>query len=191
MEFKSVSTKRGDDGSTDSFGKGRLQKDHVSIQLVGKLDLLQAEIGLTLAFAKDEKYDFFYNTFLGLTQKLQTAIFELNGDIISLPKSADERKSFFDADVLTTVEKLLTDTETRLPPIQNFCYPVGSVLTCQLHKVRALCRETEVVMVKYNQEYTLPEYGLPFINRLSDLFFVLARWVSLKSGTPEDLWKLS
>lgn len=189
MEFKSVATKRGDEGETDSFGKGRISKEHIAIEAVGKLDLLQAEMGMALALMSDAKYDFIKSRFEDLTREAQAAIFALNGDVISLPTQGEKLESFFKVDVLQKVENHLNDIEKGLPPIQNFCYPAGDLVACALHKVRAVCRETEIVLVKYNRTCPLPEGALPFINRLSDLLFVLARWVNIKLGFGDDLWK--
>lgn len=190
MEFRSVATKRGDQGETDSFGQGRIGKDHIAIEAVGKLDLLQAEMGLTLALMSGDQYSFLRERFAELTHKVQAAIFALSGDVISLPQD-DQPETFFKADVLQIVENYLQEVESKLPPIQNFCYAAGDLVACALHKTRAVCREAEITLVKYNKGYLLPVGVLPFINRLSDLLFVLARWVNIQTGFDDDLWKRS
>lgn len=191
MEFKSVATKRGDEGETDSFGAGRISKTHIAIELVGKLDLLQAETGIALATMQDEKYNFINTRFKDLIKHVQAALFSLSGDVISISNEKEAGKCFFDPEILLIVEKFLADIEPTLPPIKNFCYPAGDIVACQLHKLRAVCREAETVMVRYTQTHALPDKALAFINRFSDLLFILARWVNIELGIGEDLWQRS
>ncbi len=190
MEFKSVATKRGDSGETDTFGQGRVLKDHIAVEAVGKLDMLQAEFGVALALMQSEKYEFITVYFRKLTKDVQSAIFALNGDIISLPTSQKNRDFYFDDGILKMVEDLLSEIEVKMPPIQNFCYPAGDLVACSLHKLRTVCRETEIMLVKYNKNFVLPNGAMAFINRLSDLIFVMARWVNIELGIGENLWQL-
>lgn len=193
MEFKSVATKRGDKGHTDSFGKGRIPKTHQAIKLVGELDLLQAEIGIARSILNDFKYAKLQQQLDELLYMIQEALFCLSGDVICLrSKSLKQKagKQFFRSESLLVVEKCLDEFETKIPPLQNFCFPEGDFLACQFHKVRAVTRKAEVLLSAFTKKFAVPKDALAFVNRCSDLFFVLARFINLEMSKPEKLWQI-
>lgn len=196
-----IYTKRGDGGETDLFGGGsgggmrRVAKDALVIEAIGTVDELNSCIGLARAHGPCERVDV-------ILAELQRDLFVLGADLAApkkiavrgsddVPRVSDER--------VIELEKMIDEFESELPEMRAFILPYGCVVTSALHVARAVCRRAERVCVGVMREVDgagesdarREHFGLVvrFLNRLSDLLFVMARWEQLQSGGGEMEWK--
>jgi len=166
---------QGDKGIT-SLGKVRTRKDDLRIEALGHLDELNSLIGLTRSFLK---YRF---------RKIDKILEEIQSDIFSIGSEVSVGKKKFERKEIKKIEKIMKEYEKRLPTIKKFVYPIGIKESCFLHLCRSFCRRVERVFVKLDKKTKLNPAILAYLNRLSDLFFVLARYVNLKSKYKEKYW---
>jgi cob(I)alamin adenosyltransferase len=93
------------------------------------------------------------------------------------------------ADDVEALEKLIDLCQEDLSPLQSFVLPGGGIVSSFLHLARTTCRRAERDILALSREEEIGELVLPYVNRLSDLLFVLSRWVTVKSGEEELLWE--
>ncbi len=174
MAFMSIVTKTGDKGETSLFDGSRVSKSDERIVALGEIDELNAQLGLLASHANA--------VHRGLLLKLQNQLFEL-GALLANPKATGNMSSALQ-DLEAETERL----EKSLPPLQNFILPGGHPRAAQAHLARAVCRRAERSLSCIQ---VLPEAALPFLNRLSDTLFILARHFNLEEKTDEILWATS
>ena len=159
-----IYTKTGDRGETSLFQGQRLLKSALLIEAYGTLDELSSFIGLVQSKNKKNK------KILSLVQKdLYQIMAYLSGAKIDL-SFIDKRVLFF--------EKTIDQITQKLPPIKNFLLPQGSELSCWFHVLRTVCRRSERAIVRYfaeNQDLKTENKVIVYLNRLSDLFFMMSR----------------
>jgi cob(I)alamin adenosyltransferase len=159
----SIVTKTGDQGETGLFDGRRLPKADPTFEVLGDLDELSAHLGLT---STPE------------TRRIQEDLFAL-GALLAGTKGSMQN-------ALTRIEEEINALEPTLPPLKNFILPGGSPEAAQLHLARAVCRRAERHLTRLP---ALPEAALPYLNRLSDYLFLLARQRNITSKTAEIIWK--
>ncbi len=178
-----IYTKTGDDGTTGLFGGRRVAKDSLRIESYGTVDELNSVIGLARAQGAGEDHD-------ALLATIQEQLFVLGADLAT---PHDAMKNFALPRVTPSdvecLERAIDDMERSLPPLKNFILPGGSPAGAALHLGRTVCRRAEraVVMLRHEE----PEIGvlpMQYLNRLSDLLFVLARAVNQSAGIEEHPW---
>ena len=180
-----IYTKTGDDGTTGLFGGERVSKDHIRIDAYGSVDELNSIIGLVRSLNADA------SPFDELLGTIQEALFVVGADLatptrkdranISIPRVTQED--------LECLESAIDRLETTLPPLKHFILPGGSPAGAALHMARTVARRAERQTVTLVREE--PETGetvIQYLNRLSDLLFVLARAVNQETGTEEHPW---
>lgn len=178
-----IYTKTGDDGTTGLFGGRRVAKDALRIESYGTVDELNSVLGVVAASGLPERH-------ADLVATIQEQLFVLGADLAT-PRGA--MKNFplprvAAADV-TCLEKAIDALEEGLPPLKNFILPGGTPAGAALHLARTVCRRAERVTVMLAREE--PEIGLfptQYLNRLSDLLFVLARAANHAAGVEERPW---
>lgn len=163
-----IYTKRGDNGQTDLYKGGRVTKDDPGIDACGWLDSLSAELGLTkVLFRNDEAMKH-------LLTDLQKDMIEIGAFVSSMGKTP------FPAQRVEEMEVLIDKIDAKLPHLKDFVIPGANLLEAQLHRTRTVCRTAERRLVQANRG---PDNALNqaiiYLNRLSDLLFVLARKESL------------
>jgi cob(I)alamin adenosyltransferase len=162
-----VYTKSGDKGKT-SLGTGqRLLKCHPRIQAIGDVDEVNSFLGLALHFSTDV-------VMKDLLQKIQNDLFDVGADLC-VP---DTKKIEITADYVTRLERAIDEYNQHLKPLTSFVLPGGSSLSTYLHLVRTVCRRAERSITALAVEDIVNPHLLCYINRLSDLFFVLARFAN-------------
>jgi cob(I)alamin adenosyltransferase len=170
----------GDKGTTRVFEK-QILKSECSIEVLGNLDELNSYIGLCRCFNR--------NKLIGrILEKVQKDLF-LIGSEISYCVSGKKSKSLIKKDMLNFLEQKIKEIERQLPKLNRFILPNGTELASFLHVARAVCRRAERSIVKLSKEVKLNENIIPYINRLSDLLFCLARLANKISGVYEIEWK--
>ena len=174
-------TKTGDTGETALFDGTRVPKSERRVAAYGDVDELNATLGLALASGLDPDV-------AELLSRIQRDLFAV-GARLADPRDrlADREKvSVRDTDV-RRMEEAIDRYEAEVPPLQQFLLPAGSSSASALHLARAVCRRAERSIVAIGAGSAPPEV-LQYINRLSDLLFVLARVANHRSQTPEQGW---
>ncbi|MBA2683103.1 MAG: cob(I)yrinic acid a,c-diamide adenosyltransferase [Gemmatimonadaceae bacterium] len=179
-----IYTKTGDAGDTGLFGGGRVSKDHPRVQAYGSVDELNASLGIARAVEPMPRID---DLLLGI----QRDLFSL-GALLATPdpeKVAEylAKASVGEARVLE-LEHMIDDGEQELEPLRAFILPGGTIKAATLHLSRTICRRAERDVIAMSRSDPLPPIVLIYLNRLSDLLFVLARVAARRAGAPEVTW---
>ena len=178
MRISKVTTKSGDRGKT-SLGNGeRVSKSHLIINLLGDIDELNSQIGSAISSCNSR----FISSEL---QSIQQDLFNLGGEISIFNSGTiligDDKVKF--------LEERIEDLNQTLKPLKEFIMPGGDEFCSRIHLARAVCRRAERSCVAVLDLVEEKNIWLPYLNRLSDYFFVLARYVSSERGSEEILWK--
>ncbi|HEV8265401.1 MAG TPA: cob(I)yrinic acid a,c-diamide adenosyltransferase [Gemmatimonadales bacterium] len=181
-----IYTKTGDQGETGLFGGGRVPKDDTRVAAYGDVDELNAAIGFAAAL---EPTDFG----LPLLQTIQRDLFTIGAELATPDPAklakALEGQAIGDGEV-GALEDAIDDQEERLPALKKFILPGGTPKAAALHLARTVCRRAERAVVGLGREggaAVRPEV-LRYLNRLSDLLFVLARAANARAGRPDVQW---
>jgi cob(I)alamin adenosyltransferase len=172
-----IYTKTGDDGDTGLFGGGRVPKDHPRVEAYGAVDELNCALGMVIATADvpDE-----IRRCLG---DIQHRLFDLGGEL-SIPG-----RNALDDDAVTGLETLLDQFNAELPPLKDFVLPGGNPAAAACHVARAICRRAERRAWTLARSEAVNPASLRYLNRLSDLLFVLARVIARQDGGSEVIWQ--
>lgn len=164
-----IYTKTGDDGTTGLFGAGRVPKYAPRIEAYGTVDEANAFVGLCRT-EKDAKH------FEPLLEEIQRLLFVIGADLATPleVRSTYPIPRIEEADVLQ-LEHAIDTNEIGLPLLEKFILPGGSKLSAYFHLARTISRRAERLVVELAKTEAIGEWDIPFLNRLSDLFFVLAR----------------
>ncbi|HBF67667.1 MAG TPA: cob(I)yrinic acid a,c-diamide adenosyltransferase [Candidatus Magasanikbacteria bacterium] len=186
-----IYTKQGDKGLTGLADGSRISKDDPAIELVGALDELNASFGVARVFT---------HTWLEPVSKMPRATLEsiliaLQDDLFYLGALCARGRFQRGFDITQRIEyweKVIDGIEAQLTPLRHFILPGGSRVAALIHVSRAVCRRTErlAVHIQKQQPDVFPKGVVPFLNRLSDLLFVLARWVNKIRRVPDVEWPL-
>ncbi len=178
-----IYTRRGDSGETDLFGGERVRKEHLRVEAYGQVDELNASLGAALAQSDHED-------FVSLGQTIQSALFDL-GSFLATPDRAHREKAKIpevgeaDVDVL---EREIDRLEGELEPLANFVLPGGTPAAAAFHVARTVCRRAERMAVALDSREPLGGLSLRYLNRLSDLLFVMARVENRRAGREDVPW---
>ena len=172
-----IYTRTGDDGSTGLGDGTRVRKDSARVSAYGTVDELNSVLGVLLAVP-----DLPAQVVETLTQ-IQHDLFDLGGELC-IPGMAMVE----DADI-ERLESTLDQFNAGLPPLKEFILPGGGVAAAQCHVARTVCRRAERCVVTLAREETVRPQAVHYLNRLSDLLFVLARVLARASGHGEVLWQ--
>jgi cob(I)alamin adenosyltransferase len=176
-----IYTKTGDAGETGLFGGRRVPKDDDRVEAYGAVDELNASLGVARTHCGDDA------ALDGLLGKLQSLLFELGADLAT-PPDARRRPATITGSDIEALEREIDAGEAELAPLKSFVLPGGTPAAAALHVARCACRHAERRAVTLAR--AAPEAALPvtFLNRLSDLLFVLARVTNHRAGVPDVPW---
>lgn len=177
-----IYTKTGDRGDTSLFGGQRVPKDALRIEAYGTVDELNSVLGIVRADNADTEID-------EILAGVQDQLFDLGADLAT-PRSADKKpiKRIETRDA-QQLEKVIDELEPTLKPLRSFILPGGSPVAARLHFARTVCRRAERAVVRLSRNEDIGESVMSYLNRLSDMLFVLARYANQKSKVPEIRWK--
>ena len=178
-----IYTKTGDTGETGLFGGERVMKDSPRIEAYGTVDELNSFIGLTITEVKDPEVK-------KLLGKIQNQLFTVGSDLAT-PDSERNGKNKIrrvTSEFYIEAELAIDNFESILSELKNFIVPGGSKSAACLHICRTICRRAERRVVELKQTVNSVENIIIYLNRLSDLFFVLARYENFVSGIPDTKW---
>ena len=176
-----IYTRTGDAGDTSLFDGTRVRKADARVDAYGEVDELNAWLGLVRAAGLDSDLD------AELT-RIQRDLFALGARLADPAAKIAQRvtKADLSDDDVTRLEQLIDRLETELPPLRRFILAGGSAAGAALHVARTVCRRAERRIVAL--EPPLDAVLLRYVNRLSDLLFVLARAANRRAGAPEVEW---
>ena len=155
-----------------------MSKNSIRIEAYGTVDELNSHLGFarTLNPSAPEEVDLQY---------LQNVLFALGADLAT--PAGGKTKRIGEEDV-SELEQRIDRMDHDLPPLKNFILPGGSPLAAQLHIARTVCRRAERLVTALSQSEEVGPYALKFLNRLSDLLFVMARHANHNAGEKETPW---
>lgn len=179
-----IYTKTGDKGETGLFGGGRVRKDDLRIEAYGTIDELNSVLGVALNSISDESV-------ISLIGMIQRQLFVAGSDLAA-PRDKENAKFKIprvEKSFSGEIERQIDLYNGKLDELRHFILPGGSPGASYLHLARTVCRRAERLVVALNKSVETGEEIIVYLNRLSDLFFVLARYENKVSGTPDVVWK--
>ena len=176
-----IYTRTGDDGSTGLFGGDRVGKDDLRIEAYGTVDELNSWVGRlgTHDAARPLR---------PMLLDIQRELFTLGSHLATTDASWRAKLPHLHADGAEQLERWMDDLEEALPELSSFVLPGGHVANADAHLARVVCRRAERRCVTLHKLEALDPAGLAYLNRLSDALFVVARWLSVETGSPEIPW---
>ncbi len=181
-----IYTRTGDDGTTALFGSGRVPKDHPRVAAYGTVDETNAALGLALALLQHHPDRAYLSR---LIHGLQSDLFILGADLATPTEETTYPMPRIQAHHTTHLEEIIDSLDDTLPPLKHFILPGGTPGAAQLHVCRTICRRAERMVIKaHRKEPTIHTETIRYLNRLSDLLFVLARWVNYRAHVSETPW---
>ncbi|RPJ78426.1 MAG: cob(I)yrinic acid a,c-diamide adenosyltransferase [Alphaproteobacteria bacterium] len=184
MKKAAVYTRSGDKGTTGLVGGTRIKKSDPRIHLYGEVDELNSFIGLGISFL-DKSFD---KTFL---YEIQSSLFDLGSNLAcEKEKRAQFKLPQIKDAVIEKLETEIDKMDSKLKPLHTFILPSGSQAASSFHVCRTVCRRVERQLVDFEdvQAGEVPGSALAFINRLSDYFFILARYLNHSKQIEEINW---
>ncbi len=177
-----IYTKTGDRGETGLFGGDRVAKDSPRIEAYGAVDELNSLLGIVRALRPNKKID-------NVLQKIQSDLFVLGADLAT--RKANKRSLIprISPSHITSLEKAIDSLQLLLRPLKTFILPGGTIAASHLHYVRTVCRRAERSAVRLFRSEEINENVLVYLNRLSDLLFVLARYANHSGKKKEPKWE--
>jgi cob(I)alamin adenosyltransferase len=185
-----IYTRRGDQGETDLVGGARVPKDSPRIDAYGTVDELNAALGVARAVnAAEPRRAPACRELDAILRKLQNELFDLGGELATPP--AEFRPGMFrvGAAEVKALETILDRCQKDLKPLKSFVLPGGGRVSAFLHVARTVCRRAERDVLRLMRREDVGEWPLAYLNRLSDLLFVLSRWIGRHRAEKEYLWE--
>ncbi|MGH1461037.1 MAG: cob(I)yrinic acid a,c-diamide adenosyltransferase [Neptuniibacter sp.] len=175
-----IYTRSGDQGDTGLANGSRINKSSLRIETLGTVDELNSWIGIALSNINQ-------SALAPTLRNIQHQLFDLGGEIAV----SDTDYRVIDKSDIDCLEQRLDHFNEKLPALEEFILPGGSTEVCNIHLARTVCRRAERVIIALNlsDSETVNPYAIAYLNRLSDLLFVAARFLAAEKGEGEVLWK--
>lgn len=186
IKITKVYTKTGDKGQTNSACGKRISKSHPAFVLVGKIDYLNSMLGLVRSHATRA-----YPSFQWMDEALcvvQNELFQIGAFIMTFDEKVYQKRKPLETSQIERLENQMDDMSKNLPPLNNFIISSGHPLAAQLNLARCATREAEGLWWATRENFHPNELIPVYLNRLSDYFFVLSRFVNRQAGEKESLW---
>jgi cob(I)alamin adenosyltransferase len=177
-----IYTRSGDDGTTSLGSRARVPKESLRVSAYGTVDELNSVLGVALAH--------------GLVARLaetlpviQNELFHLGSDLCFLEEDKETYQiPQIEARHVTALEELIDEMTAVTGSLENFILPGGVLGAAQLHVARTVCRRAERLVIALSREEAVGAFVIPYLNRLSDALFVMARYENKRRGVAEPLW---
>lgn len=176
-----IYTRTGDDGTTSLFAGGRVKKDDTRVEAYGTIDELNSILGVVRAVSKDDEIS-------RIIQEVQNFLFTLGADLATPLDVENMRIKRISKEDVEKIERWIDEIDSKLEPLRNFILPGGTLLASFLHLARTVCRRAERRIVYLSGREKLNDQIIPFVNRLSDLLFVLARYANKIENVDDIKW---
>ncbi len=187
-DLMKIYTKQGDQGETGLFGGIRVPKDHLRIRTYGTLDELNSILGMAIArMDSEEAHD---GRFLDLRSRLlrvQCELFQVGAELAT-PRGKDPGIELVSIEHVDELEAEIDQMEEKLAPLKSFILPGGSRLAAELHLARTVARRAEREVVVLHRAEPQRDDLMKFMNRLSDYFFVCARYANQLLECEDTPW---
>jgi cob(I)alamin adenosyltransferase len=168
-------TRTGDSGTTGLLGSNRALKDSLRIQAIGELDEVNSQLGVVRAFCSDEQMG-------GFLLEIQKLLLELGTE---LAQPAGSRLVHAHT---ARLEQFINRFNEALPGLRSFILPGGTPAAAHCHLARTVCRRAERSLFRLSRTEHVNAASLQFVNRLSDLLFVVARTLNYRAGVADLAW---
>lgn len=189
IRINRVYTRGGDKGETSLVGGARVAKDATRIEAYGTVDELNAILGVARVYGREpgaseadrQRLD-------AILARVQSELFDLGAELATREEDRHPKQLPFEARLAEELERTIDELNEGLPELTSFILPGGGAVGAFLHQARTVCRRAERVVTRLSREERVEENALVYLNRLSDLLFVLARWAARTRGEAETLW---
>lgn len=177
-----VYTRTGDDGTTGLGSGRRVRKNDLRIEAYGTVDELNAHIGTVMAAGPAAEL-------VEPLRRIQHELFHLGADL-SIPEAdrAKHPSPRLGPQNVAALEALLDSLNKQLPPLKNFVLPGGTPVAAFLHVARTVCRRAERIVVALAAQEPVGPDNVPYLNRLSDVLFVMGRFHNQEAGVTDPIW---
>ena len=187
IRINKVYTRKGDSGKTDLIDQKKVLKSDIRIDCYGEVDELNSNIGFCIALISDST-KLKDNDIILKLKRIQNDLFNLGtvlavSDVSILDKFPKINKKNIDF-----IENEIDYYNKGLSDLKSFILPSGSLSGAYFHVCRTICRRVERKCVSLSENFKIDQNILKYLNRLSDLFFVLSRWINKETKSSEDLW---
>ena len=191
IRINRVTTRTGDKGETSLASGQRVRKDALRIESYGTVDELNSIIGLARTANRETPgaSDGDRDRLDALLRKLQNELFDLGADLATLPSDRGPKPPRIGERHVTALESEIEAFNAGLPELTSFVLPGGGWVSAFLHQARTVCRRAERLVTRLAREEQVGPHVLVYLNRLSDLLFVLGRWSARARGGNESLWE--
>lgn len=178
-----IYTKTGDKGETGLIGGTRVSKSDIRIEAYGTVDELNSHVGLLMCYEAVELQK-------PVLETIQNKLFVIGSHLATDQNAVQiSHKSIISENDIAKIEEEIDKMNAELPELRAFILPGGSIESSFCHICRTISRRAERRIIDMQSNYPVDNQIIIYTNRLSDYFFTLARYVSLKNGTKEILWK--
>lgn len=175
-----IYTKTGDDGTTGLIGGERVRKSNRRIIAYGAVDELNSAIGIILSSHLDTDIN-------DILIQIQNQLFVVGSDLAN--PNLDDRSIFVKYEMIEFLENQIDHFESKLDPITYFILPGGDEVASRMHLARAICRRAEVNITELSELEQINKICQIYMNRLSDLLFVMARLINKRKNIKDVAWK--
>lgn len=177
-----IYTKTGDAGETSLYGGQRVSKADARVDAYGTVDETNAALGVVRAHGVTSDVD-------ALLEQIQNDLFVVGGELACPPERVSTLgMPLIDEQRIEALERAIDHYEAELEPLRNFVLPAGSVASSTLHLARSVSRRAERLVVQVASTSAVRAPVITYLNRLSDLLFVLARHANKVAGVPDAPW---
>lgn len=178
-----IYTKTGDSGKTSMLGGKRVSKSCLEMEAIGEVDELNAFLGILIEEIEDD-FKLEKNKLINI----QNCLFVIGANLAAVQTDLKKINKLGNKEI-KKLETWIDKMDSELPKLKNFILPGGSEESAKSFYARAICRRAERCVIKLEEKYKLDANIKKYLNRLSDLLFVLGRWLNYKSGVEEVKWK--
>jgi len=175
-----IYTKTGDDGKTSLFDNTRVWKSHDRIMSYGAIDELNSTLGIVLSMKLD-------NDLNEIVSKIQNDLFIVGSDLANPDMNNQEIRTT--KKMVSILEDMIDKLENELSELTSFILPGGTILASIIHLARTIARRAETHVVALSQNEEITNESFIYLNRLSDLLFIIARTINKRNNIKDVIWK--
>ena len=186
-----IYTRSGDKGETGLLGAVRVSKSHLVVEVCGSVDETNSHLGCAITQWREQDESTSNLDPISILTRIQMELFDLGSRVAAaLASDAKTNPAELNEENILQLEQWIDQFDELLPPLQTFILPSGSHVGCQLHLARTVCRRSERRLVELIDAETERDLStdLVYLNRLSDLLFVMARFANQEGGCTETPW---
>jgi cob(I)alamin adenosyltransferase len=179
-----IYTRTGDDGTTGLVGGSRIKKNATRVSAYGDIDELNSHLGLCATLCTES----IFNTLRDKLSIIQNELFDVGSELASPAGATNPSIPTTTLQQVDRLERWIDELNVSLPTLQSFVLPGGTLLNAHLHISRAVCRRAERVVLELHDSEPVNEHTRHYLNRLSDLLFVMSRSAAALTRSKEFLW---